>query len=142
MHLGASRKERPSDYVDRSGCLNTDDLDCGIAFSSRPKALSFFYRYTTKNSADRGFAEIWVKDAEGNIVARKTADLAAASEWTPATVQLDYPFGSKKGEKIYVRFQSTNNASCLEKNDSNFTLKVAQAFVASHLYIDDIELIY
>lgn len=142
LHLGASRTTRPSGYNERPGYLNTDDLDCGIAFTSRPKALSFYYKYTTKNNADRGFAEIWVKDAQGNIVASKTADLAAASEWTMATVQLDYPFGSQKGEKIYVRFQSTNNASCLEKNESNFTLHVAQAFVASHLYIDDIELIY
>ena len=89
LHLGASRTARPSGYSERSGYLNTDDLDCGIAFTSRPKALSFYYKYTTKNNADRGFAEIWVKDAQGNIVASKTADLAAASEWTMATVQLD-----------------------------------------------------
>ena len=60
------------------------------------------------------------------------------------TVQLDYyPFGSKKGVKIYVRFQSTNSASFLEKNDNNFSFKQRRrAYVGSYLYIDDIELIY
>lgn len=142
LHLGASRTTRPSGYGDRSGSLNTDDLDCGIAFSSRPKSLSFYYKYTSKNSDDKGFAEIWVKDANGRIVATKSANLALASDWSHANIELDYPFGSEKGSKIYVRFQSTNQAACLEKNDTNFTMKTASAFVASHLYIDDIELTY
>lgn len=142
LHLGSSRTTRPSGYGDRTGYLNTDDLDCGIAFSSRPKSLSFYYKYTSQNSNDRGFAEIWVKDANGRIVATKNVSLAHASDWTQANIELDYPFGSEKGSKIYVRFQSTNQAACLEKNETNFTLHTAQAFVASHLYIDDIELIY
>lgn len=142
LHLGASRTVRPSGYSERPGCLDTNDLDCGIAFDSRPSALEFWYRYEAKNPADRGFAEIWVKDADGALVAHKTASLDPAADFSKITIDLDYPLGAHKAAKIYVRFQSTNDAARFDKTSDNFTARLAKDIIGSHLYVDDINLIY
>ena len=142
LHLGATRTTRPSGYSDRSGYLNTDDLDCGLAFASRPSKVSFWYRYEPKNSADHGLAEVWVKSASGDVIAQKTVSLGAASSFTKQEINFDYPLGTAKGAKIYVRFQSTADGAFLEKTDANFTMRTAKDFLGSHLYIDDIELTY
>ncbi|MDE6160361.1 MAG: DUF4493 domain-containing protein, partial [Muribaculaceae bacterium] len=67
-HLGATRTTRPSGYSDISGSFDTDDLECGIAFASRPSALSFYYKYNAKNDADHGEALIRVVDENGNTI--------------------------------------------------------------------------
>lgn len=142
LHLGATRTARPSGYSDQPGYLNTDDLDCGIDFASRPSKVSFWYRYEPKNGSDQGLAEVWVKSATGAVIAQKTVSLGAASSFTKYDISLDYPLGTVKGAKIYVRFQSTSDATFLEQKGANFTLTTAQHILGSHLYIDDIELTY
>ncbi|MDO4320854.1 MAG: DUF4493 domain-containing protein [Bacteroidales bacterium] len=152
LHLGATRTTRPAGYGqnDHNGCgpVTTDDLDCGIAFGSRPDALSFWFKYSPKNLADTGLAEIIVLDASGNAIASKSISLGAASAYTKQTVALSYPAGSAKAAKIYVRFQSTADMSFLVKNDANFSGPGfggnggKGTFMGSQLYIDDIELIY
>lgn len=151
LHLGTSRSARPSDYTGISGNVNTDDLDCGLAFTSRPAALSFRYKYLPKNEADKGFAEIWVKDASGNTIAQKTVALDAATSYQQATLNLSYNANVAKGAKIYVRFQSTNDASLLNKGNDYITYpssglltgpSASEGHIGSQLYVDDIELVY
>ena len=143
-HLGSSRSARPNGYSGVTGSLNTDDLDCGIAFSSRPSALTFKYKYTPKNAADKGEAYIWVKDASGNIIAEGTIQLGAASSYTTATVNLSYTT-HVKAAKIYVRFLSTCVPDALKK-DSNWISQSGSGttgkFLGSQLLIDDIVLTY
>lgn len=145
-HLGSSRSVRPEGYGDRSGSLNTDDLDCGIAFTSRPSALTFKYKYTPKNAADKGQAYIWVKDASGNIIAEGVAELTSASSYTTATVNLSYS-AHVKAAKIYVRFLSTCVPDALTKSDDwitapNFGNVTDGKYLGSQLLIDDIVLTY
>ena len=147
LHLGATRTSRPSGFSDRAGSLNTDDLNPGIAFSSRPSALTFWYKYSPKNSADKGFAEIWVKDATGQILAAKSIDLGSTGTYTQVTLPLDYSSSAAKAAKIYVRFQSTNDTSYLVKSSSNFSAPnfgnlSNGTYLGSQLYVDDIELVY
>ncbi len=145
-HLGSSRSDRPKGYSDVSGSLNTDDLDCGIAFTSRPSALTFKYKYTPKNAADKGQAYIWVKDASGNIIAEGVAELTSASSYTTATINLNYS-AQVKAAKIYVRFLSTCVPDALTKSGSWFTppplMNLSDGkYLGSQLLIDDIVLTY
>lgn len=151
FHLGAIRESRPSSYpkndnTDRTsaGPVSTDDLNCGIAFASRPAGLSFWYKYAPKNSADKGFVEIWVKDASGNILAHQTDNLGASNSFTKKTINLNYPASCEKSAKIYVKFLSTYDRQFLERTDANFSGPGfgRGTFMGSQLTIDDIELIY
>ena len=144
-HLGSSRSARPEGYSDRSGSLNTDDLECGIAFSSRPSALTFKYKYAPKNAADKGQAYIWVKDASGNIIAEGVTELTSASSYTTATINLSYS-AHVKAAKIYVRFLSTCVPDAFTKSGDWFSapsaLSYSSSYVGSQLLIDDIVLTY
>ena len=145
-HLGSSRSVRPKGYSDVSGSLNTDDLDYGIAFTSRPSALTFKYKYTPKNAADKGQAYIWVKDASGNIIAEGVTELTSASSYTTATINLSYS-AHVKGAKIYVRFLSTCVPDALQRDTNWITSPPAGnlsdgKYLGSQLLIDDIVLTY
>ena len=149
LHLGASRTIRPDGYKDRTGTISTDDLECGIAFASRPTQLSFKYKYTAKNPADNGMVEFWVKDAEGNTIASGTKNLAATSAWVTVPLDMVTPaVGTAKAAKVYVKFLSTNSESFLTKTKENLTgpgfigAGPNSHFLGSQLYIDDITLNY
>lgn len=147
LHLGSSRSSRPDGYGDRSGTLSTADLNCGLAFGSRPSSLSFWYRYIPKNSADKGVAEVTVYDASGSAIATNKVELGDASTYTKATVTLPYPASCPKGAKIYVKFLSTNSESTLVKNQDYLTKPPFMdlgrgTFMGSQLYIDDLVLNY
>lgn len=147
LHLGSTRAERPSGYTDREGALTTDDLECGIPFASRPKAISFWYKYSAKNGSDRGFMEVWLKDGLGNMLVHETRDLVPASAYTNVTIPLTYADNAPKGAKLYVKFLSTNNRTFLQKNDSNFSGPGfgnlnRGTYMGSQLSVDDITLSY
>lgn len=146
LHLGSSRTIRPDGYGDREGSLETDDLDCGLEFASRPASISFWYKYEPRNSADAGVVDVWVMDAEGNKLATGTTTLTQR-EYTQVTLPLEYGKSASKAAKIYVRFLSTNDRTFLAKNSSNFTAPPFAnlsngKYEGSKLYIDDIELNY
>lgn len=147
LHLGSSRTVRPNGYGDRQGPLTTDDLDCGIPFTSRPSSVTFWYKYSPKNSADRGLAEVWVKDADGNILASGSTELGATDSYTQVSFPLTYTSASRKAAKLYVKFLSCNDRSLLEKNSSNFNGPGwgnlgRGTYNGSTLFIDDIVLNY
>lgn len=154
LHLGAGRSVRPAGYGENdnksnktsTGPVSTDDLDCGMVFESRPSSLGFWYKYSPKNSADKGYAEIWVKDAAGNIISKKTMNLESASDWTKASLPLEYAKGCNKGAKIYVKFLSSYDMEYIKRTDANFsgpgfTGNLGKGtFMGSQLWIDDISL--
>lgn len=144
LHLGSSRSSRPSGYTDREGPLTTDDLTCGIEFASRPAALSFWYKYSARNSSDNGYAEVKVFDVNGNIIASATMNISNAANYTQAVLPLTYGAGVAKAAKIYVKFLSTNNRDYLKKESKNFTAPSGpnSRYEGSNLYIDDITLTY
>lgn len=146
LHLGDNRSSRPSGYTDRPGPLNTDDLNCGISFASRPSSLSFWYKYTAKNSSDHGEALVQVIDASGNVLASAVTNLGAQSTYTQVTLNLSYT-SAVKAAKIYVRFLSTNVSDALTKNSSwlsgpGFANTSRGTYMGSQLYIDDVVFSY
>lgn len=156
LHLGATRTARPVGYGSddnksngsSAGPVSTDDLDCGIAFASRPSSLVFQYKYSPKNSADRGYAEISVIDALGRKIVTKTLLLQASSSWQTARLDLEYPIGALKASKLYVKFLSSYDMEYFKRTDANFSGPGfggnlgKGTFMGSQLYIDEITLAY
>ncbi len=147
LHLGDTRNARPAGYTGRSGPLNTDDLNCGYAFASRPSAVQFWFKYEAKNSADHGVAIAKVYDSLGREIASGQLELGSQSAWTQKSIPLTYAFGAPKAAKIYVCFMSTNVADALTKNSSwlngpGFANTSRGEYSGSRLYIDDINLSY
>lgn len=155
FHLGSERTARPDGYKSgdnkvnncSTGPVTTDDLVCGIDFPSRPASLSFNYRYSPKNAADKGYAEIWVKDATGNIISRQTITLDAASGYTTKTLSLSYDSHSPKGAKLYVKFLSSYDMEYIKRTNDNFSGPgfgnlSNGTFMGSQLWVKDIKLNY
>lgn len=147
LHLGASRTGRPSGFDGRSGSLETADLDCGIAFGSRPSALSFWYKYEAKNSADHGIARAYVYDAAGNVIASGSLELGSQDSYVKRSVNLTYGAGAAKAAKLYVWFQSTNVPDALTKSSDWITPPPGAdlsrgEYSGSRLYIDEVTLDY
>lgn len=142
LHLGSS----PTQFVNTSGESYDGVIDYGYPFSSRPSSLSFWYKYQPKNSNDYGYAEIWLKSADGKIIAKETRNLTRADAYTEVVMNLPYTV-KQKAAKICVIFRSSANPDCYAINESNLTYPGFAASkdtqtVGSQLYIDDVTLIY
>lgn len=145
LHLGATRSARPDGYSGTAGPLTTDDLECGIDFTSRPSGISFQYKYAPKNSADRGQMEYWIKDEQGNILQSGTEVLNPAGDFVTKNIALSYAPGTAKAAKLYVKFLSTNDRTFLEKKNANFDAPkfvVGGPYMGSQLTIDTVTLNY
>ncbi|MCM1032968.1 MAG: DUF4493 domain-containing protein [Odoribacter sp.] len=143
LHLGSSRDTRPSGYGDMSGSLNTDDLECGIEFPSRPSSISFYAKYSAKNAADHGEALVQVIGTDGAVIAQGSTEItSAADSYIPFTIPLTYT-SAAKAAKIYVRFMSTNVSTALTKNADwitgpGFANTSRGEYAGSTLFIDEI----
>lgn len=142
LHLGSS----PTQFVNTSGESYDGVIDYGYPFSSRPSSLSFWYKYQPKNSNDYGYAEIWLKSADGKIIAKETRNLTRADQYTEVVMNLPYTV-KQKAAKICVIFRSSANPDCYAINESNLTYPGFAASkdtqtVGSQLYIDDVTLNY
>lgn len=154
LHLGSTRTIRPSGYGSgdnisnscSTGPLTTDDLDCGISFASRPSSMTFQYKYTPKNSADKGYALITVYDSSNNVIATQEMLLDASTSFVERTVQLSYPAGSNKGAKLYVKFMASYSMDYLKRSNDNYSgpgfMGQTNGFFGSELYIDEVVLNY
>lgn len=135
LHLGSSPASK------------SESVNYGVSFNSRPDALKFNYKYTAKNSADYGYAEAWVKDASGNVIASGTKDLSATGSYTSVTIPLTYKEDAAKAATICVIFRSSGNSACQTISDDNlskpgFGNLSDGKYLGSQLYIDDVTLNY
>ncbi len=147
LHLGASRYGRPSGYGSTAGYLLTDDLDCGIAFKSRPSSVSFWFKYTAKNSADHGIARAYVYDAAGNVLAEGSVELGSQNDYTEKNISFNYGANAGKAARIYICFLSTVVENSLKKDKNWITPPPfgdlgRGEWAGSTLYIDDVTLNY
>lgn len=119
----------------------------GINFGSRPESMSFYYKYTAKNSSDFGVAEVKILDASGNEVASKSESLTANDGYELKTITLDYPAKAAKCASIEVVFKSSGNDVNNLKNTSWLTppprMNLSDGrYTGSSLWIDDVTLNY
>ena len=114
-----------------------------LPLSTRPSSLSFYYKYTARNSGEQGYAEIAVLDASGNVLATGNKALAPRTNYAKETVSLSgYACNSAKAATIKVIFKSTNTDQYLNKNGVGKEDGESGYYVGSKLYIDDIALEY
>lgn len=120
----------------------------GMAFSSRPTGLKFWYKYAPRNSADYGYAEIQIKDAAGNVIVTANSNISAIDTYTEKTISLPaYPANAPKAATICVAFKSSNNPACQTISNDNLTKPgfgnlSDGKYEGAILTVDDIELIY
>ena len=124
----------------------------GISFVSRPKSVSFWYKYTAKNSADYGRAWMKVLDASGNVIAEKQLDLPAQSSYTQQTMECNYSAPYAKAASLQITFVSSGYPG-IENQKSKSWISYPRGwattgsgddirFIGSSLYIDDVVLNY
>ncbi|MGN0213373.1 MAG: DUF4493 domain-containing protein [Muribaculaceae bacterium] len=127
------------------------DVVYGHTFSSRPKSLSFWYKYQPKNT-DHFVVTVELKSndtviAEGSLVSDDTSVTDAA--YRQATIAFNYSDLTKKATSISVSFKSTYRTSF---SDSDFDKARSITFpkpmgdwsahMGSILLIDDLSLTY
>ena len=139
--------------------INGDDTyteEKNASFTSRPTALTFYYKYTPYNS-DTWSVHIELLDENKNVIVQndKTSS-ETKNDWTQESVSLDYADGTtyEKCKYIYVIFKSTTNEGAnmpyreiaqtfyVLENGSLSAHTYEPAYVGSVLTIDDIGLIY
>lgn len=123
----------PNNYAAGEMSLGVD----GYPMSSRPLALTFKYKYSKYNNADKGLAEVSVLDASGNVIASGSITVSDAANFTDAQINLTYA-STTKAAKIKVRFVSTNqtvDSSSVDHQKSDYS-------IGAKFYIDDITLVY
>ncbi|MGM9799411.1 MAG: DUF4493 domain-containing protein [Muribaculaceae bacterium] len=134
-------------HLGSSPATAQETVNYGISFASRPASLSFNYKYSPKNSADYGYAEIWVKDANGNVIASKNQNLNAIDAYTKVTLSLSYAEDCAKAAQICVIFRSSNNPACQTISTDNlnqppFANLSDGTYMGAQLFIDDVTLNY
>ena len=120
----------------------------GMSFNSRPSALKFWYKYVPRNSVDFGSVEIWIEDANGNIIVKKQNNITEHQNYTEFNeIHLEYPSNAAKAKTICIVFKSSINPDCLTATDANLTKpkfgNLSDGNYEGAIFtIDDIELIY
>lgn len=135
---------------------DTYTIDKNASFPSRPTSLQFYYKYAPYNT-DAWSAHIELLDESKNIIIQKDYQSSEAkSDWTQATLTLDYAEGTlyAKCKYIYVIFCSTTNPGgnmpyreitqtfYVLENGALSAKTFSPAYIGSVLTIDDISLIY
>lgn len=119
----------------------------GIPFASRPSGITFWYKYSHKNSADYGGATIWVKDSNGSVIATGNIENLNATNYTEVSIPLTYIDNAPKAASIYVEFSSSAHPNWNTRSKDWFTVPPFGnmsdgKFQGSSLFIDDIVLNY
>lgn len=118
----------------------------GVEFTSRPSGFSFHYKYENPMKGNDEFtAEIVIIDDKDQVISKQFKSSVVTSAWNAKSVYLDYPEGATKAKKMYIRFVSGKTGN-YGYNDFHVKAKGTNLsngeYTGSHLYIDNVELIY
>lgn len=150
----ASQGELYLGYYDDSGV--TEGPVYGVPFGSRPKAISFYCRYSPKSNNDKGLIYVTLKN-NGRDIATRTIEISNSyftdlvKEGDYYKIELEFPYTENlKTTDMEFVARSTIVPAALElqsgllgpkvKNSEYWALDNEQ--VGAELYIDEIELIY
>lgn len=123
---------------------NWKKISEGHSFSSRPSALSFYYKLNPYKSTPF-YLLIEILDASGSVIGRaeKNDVKTSVSQWTRCTVPLTYSRGDRKAASIRLSFRSSKNGN------EDFRLITVSTLSGSHdifagniLSLDKVELLY
>lgn len=121
----------------------------GIEFTSRPKSLSFDYKYTPGKGGDQYYAEIVILNKQGDVATEIGRGLLrkgdSVQEWSSTSVDIVYTEDGKKlkATNMYIVFKSGD-----KKDNSSFNTVPSFAnlsngeYVGSEFFVDNIVLNY
>lgn len=121
----------------------------GIEFTSRPKSLTFDYKYTPGKGGDQYYAEIVIQNKQAGAVTEIGRGLSrngnSVGEWTPVTIDVEYTEVGKKmkATHMYIVFKSGDNAGNDYFNTvPSFGNLSDGQYVGSEFFVDNIVLSY
>jgi hypothetical protein len=136
------------------GSYNSDNMapDYGIEFTSRPKSLSFYYKYTP-NYNDSMTANIVVENRTNGVTTvlatGSFSDANSVNSYQLKTITLNYTNTSLKATHLRVEFKSGSDSWSNDgKTGTSRWISIPSLantkgeYVASQLYIDDVTLGY
>ena len=155
-HTSSGKEGNPKKRI--AGMLFTGDytvsgdnetITLGRPFTSRPAALSFFYKYAGVNS-ESFRATIIVENRDGGTVTELGSGVFTSSEsvgtFTLITVPVSYSDLTKKSTHIVVKFESStaDSPKVYSRQGSDGTLAgyADSKYIGTQLTVDDIELTY
>lgn len=128
-----------------------DSYDEGLEFTSRPKQMTFKYKYLSKvdETADKAYVKVSIMSG-GETISEQTLDLDHTDYVTTATLNFTYPANCKKATKIKVMFCSSTVGKDLDQATESKrishsdigTYKSQVCVTGSEFYIDNIQLNY
>lgn len=131
-----------------SSSITGDHQSDGHSFSSRPTALSFWYRYTPVGN-ETFYVRIELFDVNDELIAaQEVTNLGASDSWVQHVMNIDYLNVMSKAAKIYVSFKSSSlkDSAAGYRSGSNAVIEMAggdyTARFGSVLKVDDLELLY
>ncbi|MBQ9711871.1 MAG: DUF4493 domain-containing protein [Bacteroidales bacterium] len=116
----------------------------GHAFSSRPSALTFKYKFDSSGNTPF-YVSVSVLAQDGTLLASSTVNnnSASVSSWTEYSIPLNYSVTDKKAGMIKMSFKSSENGNESSREKTITTLSGEHEIHAGNiLYIDDIILKY
>lgn len=123
---------------------NGDRISEGHSFESRPKSMSFWYKFAPYGS-ESFYAYVCVKNDQGVTIGEGTVDnMPLRNEWTKHTCPITYSDTRSKAASIYVIFKSSSSSSPgISRNQAvNMNGEDTVAHLGSLLTLDDVVLEY
>lgn len=121
----------------------------GIEFTSRPKSLSFDYKYTPGKGGDQYYAEIVILNKQGDVATEIGRGLLrkgdSVQEWSSTSVDIVYTEDGKKlkATNMYIVFKSGDKKDNSSFNTvPSFTNLSNGEYVGSEFFVDNIVLNY
>ena len=121
----------------------------GIEFTSRPKSLSFDYKYTPGKGGDQYYAEIVILNKQGDVATEIGRGLLrkgdSVQEWSSTSVDIVYTEEGKKlkATNMYIVFKSGDKSDNSSFNTvPNFGNLSKGEYVGSEFFVDNIVLNY
>ena len=133
--------------ADNSGEHMGGHVEDGHAFSSRPSSMSYWYKLDSYES-DPYYVEVQVLDDSGEVIGSgKSTDVkTSVSNWTQATLPINYEITTKKASEIYILFKSSATGKTGSRKYSLSRYDYGEGSVNVHagniLWLDDIKLNY
>lgn len=114
------------------------------AFASRPTKMEFYYKYLSFNSKDTYKATIELKNGASVIATGEFTESNSKSDWTKASVSLNYSDLKKKATSITITFLSSTAEKPSVKSQTLTILgkEYTTVHAGSCITLDDINLVY
>ncbi|MDE6049204.1 MAG: DUF4493 domain-containing protein [Paramuribaculum sp.] len=125
----------------------TEEYNEGISFSSRPAALSGFYRFVPvlPGSSQQGYIRVELLGDGDKVISRGEGHLIPATGYTAFTVPLEYEYFGEKAKKLKVMIAASPEIGSID-HETEALVTVGDpktsTSIGSSLWIDELKFSY